>query len=362
MKERPKKILFLSPYPQGKAPSQRLKYEQYYPFIEKGGFEITTSSFVDDAFWRIIYNEGNFLLKAAYALKGYLRRMRDLLTIRKYDVVYVHLWVTPLGFTFFEWLFVLYAKKMVYDIDDLIFLGHTSDANKKSKFLKGKAKAIYLMKNANHVITCTPMLDGFVKKHNPESTDISSTIDTDVYIPKTNYELKEKIVLGWSGSHSTSRFLHLLDEVLRELKKEVDFELFIIGDADFKLSGVDVKAMRWNASTEVEDLSRIDIGLYPLPDEPWVYGKSGLKALQYMALGIPTIATGIGANFRVIQTEENGLLVKTDEEWKEGILRLIRDKGLREKIGKQGRKSVENHFSLHANKDKYLHILKKMIS
>lgn len=358
----PQKILFLSPYPFDKAPSQRLKYEQYYLFFEKAGFEITTSSFVDEQFWKIIYNEGNFLLKAIYTLIGYCRRLKDLILIRKYDVVYVHLWVTPLGATFFEWLFVLFAKKMVYDIDDLIFLGHTSDANKKSKFLKGKAKAIYLMKKADHVITCTPMLDEFVRKYNTHTTDISSTINTDTYLPKTNYELKQKVVLGWSGSHSTSKFLHLLDAVLLDLKNELDFELLVIGDADFKIDGLLITAIEWKAATEVEELSKIDIGLYPLPDEPWVYGKSGLKALQYMALGIPTIATAIGANFRVISSEENGLLVKTDAEWKAAILRLVRDKTFRERIGKQGRMHVENNFSLHANKDKYLEILTKVIS
>lgn len=357
-----KKILFLSPYPFDKAPSQRLKYEQYYPFIQKEGFEITTSSFVDDKFWKIIYNEGNLFLKGFYTLLGYFRRIKDILTVRKYDVVYVHLWVTPLGFTFFEWLLVLFAKKIVYDIDDLIFLGHTSDANKKSKFLKGKAKAIYLMKKANHVITCTPMLDEFVRKYNSNTTDISSTINTDVYVAKNNYTLNSKIVLGWSGSHSTSKFLHLLDSVLIDLNKEIDFELLVIGDPDFKIEGINVTALSWNASTEVNDLSKIDIGLYPLPDEPWVYGKSGLKALQYMALGTPTIATAIGANFRVITSEENGLLVKTAEEWKANILRLLNDKELRERIGKAGRTTVEHKFSLHANKDKYIQIIRKMLS
>lgn len=357
-----KKILFLSPYPFDKAPSQRLKYEQYYPFIEKAGFEITTSSFVDEAFWKIIYNEGNSFLKAVHALKGYFKRIIDLVTIRKYDVVYVHLWVTPLGIPFFEWLFSVFAKKIVYDIDDLIFLGHTSDANKKSKFLKGKSKAIYLMKKANHVITCTPMLDEFVKKYNSNTTDISSTINTDTYIPKSTYVLRKKVVLGWSGSHSTSKFLHLLDGALLDLKKELDFELLVIGDSDFKLNGINVNAISWSASTEVHELSKIDIGLYPLPDEPWVYGKSGLKALQYMALGIPTIATAIGANFRVIESGENGLLVKSDEEWKTAIISLIKDEKLREKLGKQARTHVVNNFSLHANKHKYLEILTKMVS
>ena len=354
------KILFLSPYPVNKAPSQRLKYEQYYPFFEEAGFEITTSCFIDENFWEVIYKPGNYLKKIFYTFSGYARRISDLFNIKKYDIVYIHLWVTPLGKPFFEWLFCRAAKKVVYDIDDLIFLGHSSAANKNSQFLKGKDKAIYLVKNADHVITCTPHLDNFVKYYNPNTTDISSTINTEVYRPKQDYSVKEKIVLGWSGSHSTSKFLYLLKDVLLELNRQFDFKLVVVGNSEFKIEGLNLEAKEWQEETEVDDLSKIDIGLYPLPDEPWVYGKSGLKALQYMALGIPTIATAIGANFRVINTGVNGILVKNDDEWKKAITLLVNDIELRKKIGAEARKTVENSFSLHANKDKYINVLQTL--
>ena len=181
MSKKKNKILFVAPYPFDKAPSQRLKYEQYYSFFEDAGFEITTSSFIDEPFWKIIYKHGFTLQKIYHTVLGYARRLRDLIFIRKYDVVYIHLWVTPLGIPFYEWLYCLFAKRVIYDIDDLIFLGHSSSANRLFEFLKGKAKAIYLMKHANHVITCTPMLDEFVRKYNQHTTDISSTINTEVY-------------------------------------------------------------------------------------------------------------------------------------------------------------------------------------
>ena len=316
---------------------------------------------VDEKFWEVIYKEGHLFLKVYYTLIGYLRRIKDLFVIRKFDLVYVHLWVTPLGLPIFEWFCSLLSKKLIYDIDDLIFLGHSSDANKKSKFLKGKAKAIFLMKHADHVITCTPMLDEFVRTYNQNTTDISSTIDTDAYKTKDDYSIKGKIILGWSGSHSTSKFLLLLKNMLLSLHQDIDFELLVIGDKNFNMEGINVRTLAWNADTEVTDLSQIDIGLYPLPDEPWVYGKSGLKALQYMALGTPTIATAIGANFRVIENEKNGFLVKNDEEWKTRILELAMNIELRKKIGMQGREHVLNHFSLLANKDKYLEIFKQLI-
>ena len=72
--------------------------------------------------------------------------------------------------------------------------------------------------------------------------------------------------------------------------------------------------------SEVQDLQEIDIGLYPLPDEEWVLGKSGLRALQYMGLGIPIVTTKIGANSRIIQDGENGFLVSDQKEWKDRLL------------------------------------------
>ena len=151
----------------------------------------------------------------------------------------------------------------------------------------------------------------------------------------------------------------LLKDVLTDLKKEFDFTLLIIGDAEFKMEGIDVIALPWKGETEVTDLLKMDIGLYPLPDEPWVYGKSGLKALQYMALGTPTIAAAIGANFRIIQNGKNGFLVKTDEEWKNALRELITSEDLRKRMGTAGRKTVVDYFSLHANKKKYIEVLMK---
>lgn len=354
-----KKILFLSPYPVDKAPSQRLKYEQYFSIFENTGYDITTKSFVSEKLWDILYLPGFIIQKLFFTKLGYIKRFFTLFSIRKYDIIYVHLWVTPIGPPIFEWLTIKLAKKVVYDIDDMVFLGHSSDANKLWKNLKGKSKMIYLMKKANHVITCTPKLDEFVKQYNKNTTDISSTVDTcNRYIAKSNYQNKEQIVLGWSGSHSTSKYLYLLSNVFKELSKKHNFKLVVMGDKNFKIEGVNVEAIEWREDIEINTLQKFDIGLYPLPDEDWVYGKSGLKAIQYMALGIPTIATAIGANFRIIKNGINGFLVNPfdDEGWLNKMELLIKDVNLRKKLGKAGRKTIEKNYSIEVNKKKYLTI------
>lgn len=359
LEKKGKKILVVCPHPVDTAPGQRLKYEQYFDSWRKEGYELTISPFMTMPFWNIVYKKGNFIKKALWTIWGHVLRLRDLFRLPFYDGVYIFLWVTPFGPPLFEWLFTKLNKNFIYDIDDMVFLGHVSEANQFILKLKGKSKMIYLMKHAKHVITCTPKLDEFVQKHNKNTTDISSTINTDTYYQRKDYSIGKKLVLGWSGSHSTSKYLHLLDSVVQEINKEHPLELKVIGTNDFRLEGVRTNALKWKREDEVKELSEFTIGLYPLPDEPWVYGKSGLKALQYMAMGIPTIAANIGANKRIIVHGENGFLVDSEEEWKECLLMLIQDEKLREKIGSNGRKTVEERFSIKANQGTYLNILRE---
>jgi L-malate glycosyltransferase len=355
-----KKVLFLTPYPFNKAPSQRLKFEQYYPYFETNGFIITKSAFINDAFWKVIYKKGFGFKKILYTAGGYLRRISDLFRIRDYDIVFIHLWVTPLGPPFFEWLVCKLARAVIYDIDDLVYMRIEKGF---IRLLKGKTKPIFLMRKADHVITCTPYLDDFVRKYNSNTTDISSTVNTDTYVPVNRYSNDHRLILGWSGSHSTARYLYLLKNVLQKTHREHPFKLLVMGDSSFDIEGLDIEAVNWSEEIEIPTLQRMDIGLYPLPfDEDWVWGKSGLKALQYMALGIPTIATNYGTNPRIIEDGVSGFLAGNDDEWIEKIVMLIKDTRLRQQLGMQGRKRVEDLYSVKTNYSRYLEVFKSVIS
>lgn len=359
LKNRQKKILIVCPYPEGVAPSQRLKFEQYFDAFRRDGWEIDVEPFISSQFWKIIYKKGFFLQKTIYTLTGYVKRILLLTKIRNYDVVYAHLWATPFGPPLYEAMLKRLSRYLVYDIDDLVYLRSVkNDAHPLVSWIKGRKKPIYLMKHAQHVITCTPYLDDFVRRYNKNTTDISSTVDTDNRYKVVNaYSNEKKITLGWSGSLSTSKYFYLLSGVLKELKKTHSFEVLLMGDPSVFIDGVTIHSIPWKEEYEIEHLQKMDIGLYPLPEEEWVYGKSGLKAIQYMALGIPTVATAIGANFRVIENGISGFLVKTDEEWLTVLKKLIEDASLRKEIGLAGRKRAEELFSVKANTDKYLSIL-----
>jgi glycosyltransferase involved in cell wall biosynthesis len=359
-----KRILIICPYPPGCAPSQRLKYEQYLDYFRANGYDITISPFMTLAFWMVAYRKGCYVRKVFWTLFGYLRRFFDLFRLPFYDGVYIHLWVVPLGPPVFEWLYCRVNPTVIYDIDDMVFLlkKEKHSVNRLINVFKSEGRIFHLMKKAKHVITCTPALDGLVRRFNPNTTDISSTINTEEYVPAAPSGNGKPITLGWSGSHSSSRYLYLLRNVLLDLRQEMDFRLVVIGDPEFHIEGLEVTSLPWVERTEVRDLQQIDIGLYPLSDDDWVLGKSGLKALQYMALGIPTVATAVGANFRVIKDSVSGFLVRTEEEWKSRIRQLSGDPALRRRIGENARRRVEKHYSVRANRDTYLGILDSVVN
>lgn len=281
-------------------------------------------------------------------------------TVRNYDIVYVFLWVTPFGPPVFERIVRGLSKQMIYDIDDLIYSSQKSKNNPVISGLKGTNKPVYLFKKADHIITSTEAIEEFASKLNENVSNIPVSINTDVYRPKQDWQITGLPVLGWSGSLSTSPYMHLLDAMLLKLRRDVDFKLVILGDPNYKLPGVNVEALPWSEAIEVPAIRRFDIGLYPLPDEEWVHGKGGGKALQYMALGVSTVATKIGMNVKIIEEGHNGFLVNTDDEWIGTIKRLIGDVALRKKIGLNGIRKIEDRYSIEANKSRYFAILDRL--
>jgi len=351
-----KHILIVCPYPENEVPGQRLKYEQYFECFRRNGYKISVSPFIEPRFFKILYLPGHYTPKIVGVLWGYAKRCLQIVRLPFYDGIYVSLYVTPFGTSFFERLFRLFSKRMIYDIDDLVYEGRASKYNYMVAPLRWSGKYFYLMKAADQVFISTPYLESVVRRYTSKIAYIPVTVNTERYFPVQQYSNDTRLVLGWSGSHSTAPYLRLLETVLRSLREQYDFRLLVIGAPDFRIEGLDGEAIPWNEATEVEDLQRIDIGLYPLPDEEWVLGKGGGKALQYMACGIPTVATAIGANFRVIEDGVSGFLVKSDEEWKARLGELMSDPDLRRRIGQQGRARVVKYNSVFANEPVYLRI------
>ncbi len=362
-KKAKKKVLIICPFPQGVAAGQRLKYEQYFDHWSENGYEIMVSSFMDMSMWNVVYTRGNYGLKIMGTIRGYFRRLLDIFRVRRFDLVYVFLWVTPFGTSFFERLFRQLSRRLIFDIEDNLLMEKGSDLNPFVNLLKSKEKMKHLIRTADHVITSSSFLNDYCLEWNRKKacTYISSSVDTGHFFPLNNYANTRKVTIGWTGTFSSKLYLDMLKDVFCELNSRCDFRLRVIGNFQFELPGVDLEVIQWTKEKEVEDLQGIDIGVYPLAQEEWVLGKSGLKAIQYMAFGLPTVATNYGMTPKLIKHMENGLLVKTDKEWIDALEMLVKNEDLRRRLGEAARATVQENYSIDIIKLKYLSILNEVV-
>jgi glycosyltransferase involved in cell wall biosynthesis len=353
--------LFLTPYPVHRAPSQRLKFEQYYSAFEDHHIEVVVSAFVGPQFWDVLYQRGHLVRKALLGAWGYLRRLRDLRRALRADFVYVHLWALPFGPPWFEEFLARRGVRLIYDIDDLIYLPRASAANQFVRGLRHEERIVRIIRASAQVIVCTEHLRQFAAAQNPNVTLISSTIDTDLYQPRQHSTDTRSITIGWSGSHSTAPYVKMLEPALRRIEERFTLRFLLIGDPEFRLDGINIDARAWSLEDETANLSAMDIGVYPLPDEEWVLGKSGLKALQYMGVGVPVVASRIGAACGFIRDGENGFLAASTDEWVDKLTRLISDPDLRARMGRAGRATVEERFSVRATAPVYLGVIESVL-
>jgi len=200
---------------------------------------------------------------------------------------------------------------------------------------------------SKHVIVGNSYLRDYALKFNPNVTVIPTVIDTKRYRPREQYEFRGKPVIGWVGLAYNLSYLVRLRGALLKLRKEVgDFELRIICSRPLKMDGVRTSFKRWSYEDEVVDIRGFDIGIMPLPDDEWARGKCGLKLLQYMACGVPVVASPVGVNTEIIRDGKNGFLARNEEEWIKKLSLLLRDEESRRQMGKAGRRTVQTRYSL----------------
>lgn len=352
------RIVIFAPYPKGTAPSQRFRFEQYLPLLEKEGYEIVYESFLNEKTWKLLYSEGNFVKKGMGMLISFFKRGLAVLRLKKSDILFVHREMSHVGPPIFEWFVSkVLRKKYIYDFDDAIWLPNYSDVNAKVHWLKAYWKVKYCMKWAHQLSVGNDYLADYARPMNQNITVIPTTIDlVNHHNIITNYN-HLPIVIGWTGTQTTLRYLEELIPILAELEKDYDFIFRVISNEkpQFNLKSLDF--VPWNKETEIKDLATFQIGVMPLVEDQWSNGKCGFKALQYMALGIPTILSPVGVNTKIVKDGENGYLCSSPEEWKVRLIELLTDVELRKEIGQAGRKTIEEEYSVKANFEKYLEVL-----
>jgi len=353
------KVIFLEPYPT-EGPSSRYRVEQYMPYFKANGVICLVRPFVSSSFYRILYKKGMYLRKFLYFCASWMRRKIDFFSALSCDIVFIHLEAFPFGPPVIEWFLAKLGKKIIYDLDDAIYLGAASQTNIFLKRLKYPSKIPMIIRLSRRVITCNEHLAEYSRRFNPDVTVIHTSVDTDRFRPSLK-EPSDIITIGWIGSHSTAKYLESLKGVFEKLAaKPYKFRMKIIGASRkvFEIPGVEIIYKDWRLEEEIGEFQSLDIGVYPLPDDEWTAGKTGFKTIQYMSVGIPCVASDVSPNRVLIEEGVNGFLAKDVSEWVLKLSRLIEDRRLRERVGTAGRKAVLEKYSLKVNAPKILEIIR----
>lgn len=349
-----KTIYFIVPYPYQKAPSQRFRFEQYYDFLKSQGFEIETHSFIDDATWEKLYTEHNTLKKVGGILKSFFSRFQLLFQLKKADYVFIHREASQIGPPVFEWFIAkILRRKYIYDFDDAIWLTNYSEVNVRFHKLKMYWKVRYCIKWADQVVAGNQYLANYAGQFNHNVQIIPTTIDTINHHNILSNTTPPRVTIGWTGTHTTMHYLDSLIPIIQELSLLYSFDFLIISNKKPTYELDNLCYIPWNKETEIEDLAKINIGVMPLVQNVWSEGKCGFKGLQYMALEIPTVMSPVGVNTKIVQHSVNGFLAETPEDWKIILGLLLQNPSLRLEIGKKGKETIDNRYSVLANQSKY---------
>ena len=339
------RVLAIMPALYDTSPSQRYRLEQWEPLLRERGVEITYAPFEDKELHALVYKPGLLGQKARLVTRGFGRRLSLVRKLKDYDLVYILREAALLGPPVFERLIHQQRVPIVFDFDDAVFVSYRSPSNGYLSYLKFASKTKTICRIASHVMAGNPYLAEYARQVNDHVTVIPTTIDTEKYQVLPAKNSSGPPVIGWTGSHSTVPHLNTLRGALKKLAERESFRLRVIGTPKYECPPVEVEAMPWRAETELEDLSKIDIGVMPLPNDRWSKGKCGLKALQFMALGIPTICSPVGVNTDIIQDDQNGFIAASEDEWVEKLSRLLRSRELRQRLGQAGRATIEQKYS-----------------
>lgn len=355
------KIAFICPYPPDTAPGQRFRYEQYFDILKQAGFQYGIFAFLDQKTYNILYKRRFYLLKTFGILKGFIKRIIHLLKLIKYSYVFIFREATPIGPPIVEWIISkILRKKIIYDFDDAIWLPNTSESNKIITRIKCHWKVASICNWAYKVSCGNEYLYEYAKRFNPGVILNPTTIETVDHHNKLKDQSRvlgtEKIVIGWTGTHSTLTHLDIIFPVIRYLEAKYDFEFMVISDKEPDFHTKSLVFKKWIKSTEIQDLLKINIGLMPLKDTQWAKGKCGLKALQYMSLGIPAVVSPVGVNKQIVDDGVNGFTCNSESEWIDKIEILINDSKLRAEFGRLSREKVVKYYSVASNKENFLEL------
>lgn len=337
------RVLALSSYPVDAA-ATRFRIWQYKGLLKKEDIAIELSPFLTGSQFQWLYEPRSPLGKLAGIAGSVIRRIAETFTLSRYDLLFIQREAMFFGPAFFEWIYQWLGRMpMVLDLDDATYVKYVSPRfGRLGSFFKFFGKTDRLIDRADLVICGNRYIAEYVEKRGTKPIIIPTIVDTEIFTPVENTD--EVPVIGWIGTHSTFPFLERLFPILADLAKKHEFKLKIVGagKADVRIEGVEVENHSWSLDREVADFQSLDIGLYPLDaigdlDPAWLAGKSGFKAIQYLAVGIPFVMSPIGVCGEIGEPDKTHFNAETAQDWYNSLDRLLGDPNLRLTMGRAGR-------------------------
>jgi glycosyltransferase involved in cell wall biosynthesis len=332
------------------AASTRQRLLQYLPSLAAAGIEIDYSPLLGDDYVRSLASGGSFS-KLAVA-RSYARRLKQLLRGPNCDLLWVYAELFPYWPAAFERLAFRAGKPVVYDFDDAFFLTYEG-----KRLLSGKLEP--LIAGAAACCCGNDYLRDYALRLNPRSMVLPTVVDTQIYVPMKK-AADGPVAIGWIGSPTTWQYVRPLLPLLAELCDGERARLLVVG-AGAAATGDQFPGMelaQWSEAGEVASVQAMDIGIMPLPDEPWARGKSGYKLIQYMACGLPVVASPVGVNSSIVCDGETGFLASTVEEWRARLEALIVDPDARQLMGAAGRQRAVEAYSLRSQAPRLIEVLR----
>lgn len=312
-------------------PASRYRVLQYVPYLKELHIEYRVALFPDSfCQWMKLFSE-----------------------IKEYHTVFVQkkrLWHWQI------WYLKRKHIRIIYDFDDAVMFKSPVDGGGRS--FKRQRTFARMVRSSDQVIAGNQYLKSQALPYNKNITIIPTAIDTSRYTIKDYCMNKKNVTIGWIGSKSSLPFLKELIPAFDQLAAQNNsLELKIICNDFFECRKMPVVKKMWALDDENADLQEIDIGLAPLPNHEWTKGKCATKLLQYLSVGIPVVCSPVGVHNEIVREGANGFFAASPQEWIEKISLLVKDKILRERIGREGKKTVESSYSLQANIPKFIDII-----
>jgi len=335
--------------------SSRIRFYQYLPWLADVGIRVTMAPLFSDAYVQSLQLDTKNFLEV---LRAYIGRVRVLLTSQSFDLLWIEKENLPWLPAWFEKMMMPSAVPYVLDYDDAVF--HYYDQHRNylvNKLLAGKHRA--LIQGAALVVTGNEYLAEFARQAGARYAELVPTvIDLAGYPLPSRKRINTDVPLcvGWIGQRATASFLTPHVPLFERLSANGLARFVAIG-IDAQSLGLPMASIPWTEQSEVAAISRLDIGIMPLVDEPFERGKCAYKLIQYMACGLPVVASPVGVNRQIIEHGVNGFLAETPEQWEQALRALLVNPELRLRMGQAGRQKIEQKYCIQVTGSTLSHAL-----